>query len=290
MVELTKGHLKGAREFVSSLKKTNGPQPFCVVDNLGNIILEEKNAICLGPLFRTDWVAEKNSEPILFQTVVGAEHKDSLCSDDFIHSHLAWIVKDPLLAPFIPNHSAQTRRECGVPIQLVGVPRDVPLVASTHIRFPWDTSHNRTVIRFYSALRRKFPRWKWKCCFLIANLIGRDYEPLNKRTHSRPFSGVHSPFSDRITLEIARMYLYSPFKLWKKEIKFNLFGNRARGSVEDMFSERPKGNTPIIEVLDKILPSFPSYEKSEWRHTPPSIAMEDIYKLASVLKKEIENA
>src|SRR5690606_18572773 len=101
--------------------------------------------------------------PILFQVVVNKDRcyqngDDRMQFDSAFGSrYLNWIVNSDMLSPYICKHTKEERNYF-IPIALENVPRNAPLLTSTHVRYLWDRHNNNRNINI-QVLREKFPRW-----------------------------------------------------------------------------------------------------------------------------------
>ena len=256
-MNLTEGHLAGAKRFVESINRF-GEQPFCVVYNNGEVVVEDKTAVCASGVFRFDYEMER--QPVLFQTFInedrdGGKHLAAPTKENI--KYLTAIVKKSIVSRYILPHDVDIWLTHGIPIRLFDVPQSAPLITSTHVRAMWDR-HNRYQVESYLKWRKQFPRMSVKKVFLLSNILqGVSFEPDMKSTFS-VYDGVHSPFGSSISVIQAQNYLLD--KDIFKGFKEPMFTGSKRGGVCSTFSKRiDKG--AVRDLISKIVETLPSYKK-----------------------------
>lgn len=255
---LTEGHLRGAKEFVDSIKRF-GEQPFCVVYNDGGIVVEDKTAVCASGVFYFDYEMER--QPVLFQTFIneareGGKHLTATTKENI--KYLTAIVKKSIVSKYILPHSPDIWLTHGIPIRLFDVPQSAPLITSTHVRAMWDR-HNRHQVESYLKWREQFPRMSVKKVFLLSNILqGVSFEPDTQSTFN-VYDGVHAPFGRNISVIQAQNYLLD--KDIFKGFKEPMFTGSKRGGVYSTFSKRTDKGV-VNDLIYKIVETLPSYKKA----------------------------
>lgn len=282
-MNLTEGHLAGAKKFVDSMDSF-GDQPFCVVYNNGEIVVENKTAFCASGAFIIDYEMER--QPVLFQTFINeAREGDRRLTAPTKENikYLTAIVKKSIVSRYIVPHSPDIWLTHGIPIRLFDVPQSAPLITSTHVRAMWDR-HNRYQVESYLKWIEQFPRMSVKKVFLLSNILqGVSFEPDTQSTFSG-YDGVHSPFGSGISVIQAQNYLLDKdiFKGFKEPV----FTGNKRGGVCSTFSKRTDKGV-VRDLIGKIVKTLPSYEEA---HRMRIWLGKDTKTLGKLVLEEILNA
>ena len=282
-MNLTEGHLDGAKKFVDSIERF-GEQPFCVVYNDGEIVVENKTAVCASGVFCFDY--DMKRQPVLFQTFINearnfgnpltAPTKENI-------KYLTAIVKKSIVSKYILPHSPDIWLTHGIPIRLFDVPQSAPLITSTHVRAMWDR-HNSNQVESYLKWRGQFPRISVKKVFLLSNILqGVSFKPDKQRTFS-VYDGVHAPFGRSISVIQAQNYLLD--KDIFKGFEEPMFTGSKRGGVYSTFSKRTDKGT-VKDLINKIVETLPSYKKANRMDTWLG---QDTKTLGKLVLEEILNA
>lgn len=254
---ITDGHLKGAKEFVDEcIEDGFGEQPVCIVYDDGEIISQDRTAVCASGMFNCELDMKRN--PMWWQTVITNERtegqKGIYIVDDLIFKYLKYITTDSFISRYIPKHSPDIWLTHGVPIRLVDVKRSVPLLCSTHIRDMWDR-HNSVQVAAFIYWRKLFPRMRMSKITLLSNILSGMSEGIEECSVYL-FSGVHALMGKEVSVAQAKNYLL------KKDV-FDLCNNdkfigEDRGGVAGTFS-RGKGN--LEKLLEDIAATLPTAHK-----------------------------
>ena len=253
--KMTDVQRKAALEYTQKAFAENriGQQPGFVMYDDGTVKESNLFAICLGWFFGSGPFKEKRN-PILFQMVVTPNRAKATAEkvqsqEKFIHRYLNCAVKSRMLSPYICEHTVEERKWF-VPIAISNVPRNAPLLVSTHVRYLWDR-HNNSRNKNVQLIRERFPKWKWEmamavaCCF--TNL---DQEEVGIGT----YSGGHDPFGHASTQRFSA-YARGLFNhKWMDSTKFDS-GKGDRGSISQMFNpSRTYFQDDMKAALKKTIP------------------------------------
>jgi hypothetical protein len=264
-MKLTDGHLEGASGFIKKMvdSKRFGEQPWCVVYNDGEVVIDAEGAVCASGVFQTSYDMKK--QPVMFQTYIDNSRADNLnISDELIAKYVNNVVKKSIVSPYIMPHSSDIRMTHGIPIRLFDVPRSAPLITSTHVRAMWDR-HNRAQLRGFLSWQEQFPRMAIKKLFLLSNILYGVSFDTNSQSSFSCYSAVHAPFGDEISVVQARNYLLSKDIFYK--IAEPVFKGYERGMVDGTFEQRrEKGKVrDLVEGLIKELPTYKSGRYPSWK-------------------------
>jgi hypothetical protein len=174
---VTKKQKEAAISLFDQWRQTGvGQQPYAVIDSKGEVVAQDRGAVCLGGLYHPYEKQEDKKGLVLFQMLItkhldGCSGRERLtCSDEDIISYVDNAVRNPLLKPWICKHTKAERLKFGIPIALEDVPCNAPLLTSTWVRFMWDRHNNSWNINvpIIKALR---PRWKWAKVVVAAHCL-----------------------------------------------------------------------------------------------------------------------
>lgn len=245
-----------------------GQQPSFVIYDDGKVAAKDLRAICLGWFFRVD--IDKTRNPILCQMVVTPERCQTdekvQFKDKFIYDYLDWSVKSKMLSPYICRHRKEERKWF-VPIALVDVPRNAPLLVSTHVRYLWDRHNNSRSINV-KIIKDHFPDWSWEmvmavsCCF--SNL---HWDEVVLGT----YNGGHDPFG-HASVDRFSAYARGEFDHKWMDKERHILGaekwGRERGSISNMFASRENEFQCALITAYKTIDK--KAEKLRWGGMPVS--------------------
>jgi hypothetical protein len=254
--KMTDVQRKSALEYAQEAfaEKRIGQQPGFVMYDDGTVKASDLGAVCLGWFFRSGPFEEERN-PILFQMVVTpnrakATEEKVQSQEKFIHRYLNWAVKSRMLSPYICEHTVEERKWF-VPIAISSVPRNAPLLVSTHVRYLWDR-HNNSRNKNVQLIKERFPKWKWEMVMAVACC----FTNLDKKEASMgTYSGGHDPFGHASTQRFSA-YARGVFNhKWMDSIKFDLSGEGDRGSISQMFNpSRTYFQDDMKAAVKKIIP------------------------------------
>lgn len=239
--------------------KRLGSHPFAVVDAEGNVVHSDRAAACLSSLYRNNL---KSKSPVLFHMLMLEEFMsgNGYAKDDYILRYVEWSCRNQLLKPFILRHTRAERLKFGVPIALEGVPRNLPLLASTHIRYMWD-GHNTKFITNIPNIREMFPRLKWSEVFVLATCLS---SVTSNDIQVRLTSDAHSAFGSRSSLKAIQDYSQQRFNHKKMDSEKLLLVSPNRGlGIEFMFSRYSEGAS-FNDHIQKILKEKKILARNDW--------------------------
>ena len=194
---------------------------------------------------------------------------------NFVSRYLNWIVNSDMLSPYICKHTKEERNYF-IPIALENVPRNAPLLTSTHVRYLWDRHNNSRNINI-QVLREKFPRWSWNMVMAVGACFSNLTRP---EVAVGTYDGGHDPFS-HVSYVALSQFANKEFDHSRMDRK--LFGIKKgeRGSVGGMFCKR--NETTFQQIL------WDAIEKKKNRYGGVMVYNEDIWesvKTAYKLLKE----
>lgn len=260
--------------------KRLGRHPFAVVDAEGNVVHSDRTAACLFSLYRTNL---KSKSPVLFHMLMLEEFLagKTYAEDDDILRYVEWSVRNQFLKPFILRHTRAERLKFGVPIALEGVPRNLPLLASTHIRYMWD-GHNSMFIPNIPKIREMFPRLKWSEVFVLAACLS---SVTSNDIQVRLTSDAHSAFGSGSGLKAIQDYSQQRFDHNKMDDKKLDLNAPTRGlGIEFMFSNYSEGSS-FNDHIQKVLKESKLLTEKNWGVS--FIKKENLNTVVALIVKEL---
>lgn len=257
-----------------------GQVPYCVVDADGDAVMPEQGAACLSSLYHTNM---GTNNPVLFQMVMLEEDQRPnvpYAPDNDILRYVDWACHSNFLQRYILKHTKAERLEFGVPIALMGVPRNLPLLASTHIRYMWD-GHNSKFICNIPRIRKMFPRLTWAEVFVLSVCLT---DIAGNQIKIRLTSEAHSAFGSGSKMGAIKDYARQTFdhgKMDKTKLD-TTFPKRGIG-IEGMFSHYCNGETFNDVILLKVKEQFP--DVGRWGNY--AFDKKHLKKVVSIILKEL---
>jgi hypothetical protein len=253
-----------------------------VVDRKGKIIHELKNAICLGSLFGKPL---GNRCPVLFQVVMTKEYDcakgDNRIQivDSDIKRYLKATVHSDMCKRYIAKHTAVERMQFGVPIVLFDVPRNAPLLVSTHIRWPWDRHNNKYNSNIF-YLKENY-RMTWQEAMFIGSVVDSVPTSFEKTFNVYSYSHCHSPFGSGMTLDMVRRYCQRRFP--HEKMGLPIYDSLSQEDRISSFFAKGGGVDFNTFILDNMAPLFPG--KESWGVV--RFPMESFHKAVNYLLQRI---
>lgn len=221
---------KDAKESRCSLR-----QPFAVIDADGKIILKDRHAVCLSYLYSNNLTG---NNPVLFQMIVTKDINIRVADEEDVMGYTNWAVKSQMCKPYILKHTKKERMQFGIPIALVGVPQNAPLLVSTHVRYMWDT-HNSMFNCNIPKIRKMFPALTWAEVFVLSVCMT---DISKNEIYFRLTSDAHSAFGSSTPFKAVKDYARQCFNHKKMDSKSLNLSKPTRGEgIEAMFSTYADG-------------------------------------------------
>lgn len=249
------------------LRRRNGKQPWFVLNRDGEELISDYRAVCLAAL-NDQWKTKfSHKGAVLFQVVNTTMEN---VKQSTISTFLTYMCNNSPVSKYIPRHTSKKRWEVGaVPICLENVPCNLPITASTYVRWMWD-SHNTLNTVTYEWLVENMEMTRAEA-FLLANCV--DYSPAEKNRNSfslRMWAGIHSPFCNGMSLESVNNFFNKSYRWDKSKFNTNLPGRgkgihcmlrEGGGDIDDLLKEvsskfiqdNPRWGVPTIPV-DEYIP------------------------------------
>lgn len=272
------------RETQQKKKKTGdgwwmGQVPYCIVDADGDVVMADQGAACLSSLYHTNM---GTNNPVLFQMVMLKEDQRNVpyASDEDTLRYVDWACHSSFLQRYILKHTKAERLQFGVPIALMGVPRNLPLLASTHIRYMWD-GHNSKFTSNIPRIRKMFPRLTWAEVFVLSVCLS---DITGHNIQLRLTSDAHSAFGSSSKMEAIKDYARQKFDHQKMDkIKLDTtLPSRGLG-IECMFSKYCDGEQFNSVVVRNVKEQFPNVAR--WGDY--AFEKKHLKKVVSIILKEL---
>ena len=210
-------------------------QPFAVIDADGKIILEDRKAMCLSDLYSNNLTG---NNPVLFQMIVTKDINIRVADEGDVMGYTNWAVKSQMCKPYILKHTKKERMQFGIPIALVDVPQNAPLLVSTHVRYMWDT-HNSMFNCNIPKIRKMFPSLTWAEVFVLSVCMT---DISKKEIYFRLTSDTHSAFGSSTPFKAVKDYARQCFNHKKMDSKsLNLYSPTRGKGIGTMFSSYVDG-------------------------------------------------
>lgn len=272
--------VKHVREYMEDTESVFGV-PQAIINLKGKIKWEYINAPCMGALYGDSVASVSDGDwliiyPHFDPTYSGRSEWD----DDDKREWVDYVTTESSVAPFFYQQSFEDYMKNGIFLRLYNVPRNAPLMASTWVRFMWDSYGGFDHAKFVRL------RNKYKLSPFEMRVVGETIRPFGDFGYRVSIDdGGHSPFGHEIKVETLRMLQdgFIPNESWDSRA-FNPRYGKGIGIAEMMMNM--KGTRFNDAIVKKLKGMFQTHASTRRMYIPVDKEEKIVSAILSILKGE----